>query len=287
MCVVYNLFLRSNRSELVMPLTKPKKLFLAAVILSLPSILALTIYFKLQSQAKQPITSATRLAAFPKIILWAWERPEDLTFINPSETGVAVLALSVQLSGGDISIRPRLQPLNIPRGTFLIAVARLETDKHPTSELSLEQRDKMIAGLLRVLRDPRVAALQIDFDARESEREFYRDLLAELRRQLPETLPLSITALASWCLDDDWIRDLAADEAIPMLFRMGVDEKQIASRLEAGGDFGPPIARQSLGISTDEPLRRLPSGRRVYIFCERAWTAEAAQKAIQEVKQWQ
>jgi hypothetical protein len=270
-----------------MPLTKTKKLFLAAAILSLPSILALTIYFKLQSQAKKPITSAARLATIPKIILWAWERPEDLNFINTAETGVAVLALTAQLSGSETNIRPRLQPLNIPQGTFLIAVVRIETDRQSAPDLSVEQRGKVIASLLQVLRNPRVAAVQIDFDARESERRFYQELLADLRRKLPETLPLSITALASWCLYDDWIANLAADEAIPMLFRMGVDEKQILSRLEAGGDFRPPIARQSLGISTDEPLPHLPSGRRVYIFSERAWSQEAAQKAIQEVKQWQ
>jgi hypothetical protein len=270
-----------------MPLTKTKKLLLAAIILSLPSILALTIYFKLQSQAKKPITSAERLAALPKIILWAWERPEDLNFINTSETGVAVLALTAQLSGSETNIRPRLQPLHIPKGTFLIAVARIETDNQTAPALSIEQRNQIIAGILQLLRNPRVAAVQIDFDARESERAFYQDLLAELRKQLPETLPLSITALASWCLYDDWIANLAADEAIPMLFRMGVDEKQIVNRLQAGGDFRPQIARQSVGISTDEPLPRLPSGRRVYIFSEHAWTEEAAQKAIQGVKQWQ
>ena len=129
--------------------------------------------------------------------------------------------------------------------------------------------------------------MQIDFDARESERDFYKDLLTELRRQLPSEMPLSITALASWCLYDNWIDGLPVDEAVPMLFRMGADAERVRASLEAGGNFRSPLAQQSLGISTDEPLPRLPSRRRVYIFSERAWTKEAADGIIREVQRWQ
>ena len=269
-----------------MPLVNKKKLLIAAVILALPSLLALFIFFKLQAQ-KRPITSVERMQTVPKIILWAWERPEDLNFINTSEVGVAVLAMTIELQDNDAKLRPRLQPLQIPKGTYLVAVTRLATDKQNKAALSIKQRDKIIASVFTLLRNPQVSAVQIDFDAKESERDFYRDLLTQLRKQLPETMPLSITALASWCLSDDWIANLPVDEAVPMLFRMGLDTKQIINRLEAGGDFRPEIAKQSLGISTDEPLPRLPSGRRVYIFTERAWSEEAAQKMFQEVKQWQ
>jgi hypothetical protein len=269
-----------------MPLTRNRKFLLAVVILTLPSLLALYIYLKLQAQ-KHPLTSSERLRGAPKIILWAWERPEDLNFINPREVGVGVLAMTVQLKDNEAHMRPRQQPLQIPKGTYLIAVTRIETDKQHRPALSVEQRDKIIATVSQLLRNPRVTAVQIDFDATQSERDFYRDLLAELRKRLPETMPLSITALASWCLYDDWIAGLAADEAVPMLFRMGLDSKQVIARLEAGGDFRPELARQSLGISTDEPLPRLPSGRRVYIFTERPWSEEAANRIMEEVKQWQ
>jgi hypothetical protein len=265
---------------------KKKKLLIAALILALPSSLALYIYFKLQAE-KQPITSAQRMRTVPKIILWAWERPEDLNFINTREVGVAVLAMTIHLTEDEASLRPRLQPLQIPKGTYLVAVTRIETDRQNQPLLSIKQRDQIIAGVFQLLRNPRVTAVQIDFDAKESERQFYTDLLAQLRRRLPETMPLSITALASWCLGDSWIANLPVDEAVPMLFRMGADTKQVVSHLESGGDFRPAIAKQSLGISTDEPLPRLPSGRRVYIFTERAWSEDAAQRMIQEVKQWQ
>jgi hypothetical protein len=121
----------------------------------------------------------------------------------------------------------------------------------------------------------RISAIQIDFDARKSERGFYRDLLRQLRGRLPAGLPLSITALASWCVYDNWIGDLPVDEAVPMLFRMGVDDLQVRLHLEAGRDFQPEICRQSLGISIDEPLRGLPAGRRLYIFNPKRWSPEA------------
>src|SRR5205085_1172314 len=106
--------------------------------------------------------------------------------------------------------------LNIPKGTYMVAVTRIETDKQNRPVLSMEQRDKIIAGVGQLLQNPRVSAVQIDFDATESERDFYQDLLVQLRKRLPETMPLSITALASWCLYDDWIAGLAVDEAVPM-----------------------------------------------------------------------
>jgi hypothetical protein len=269
-----------------MPFAKKTKYLVAVAILMLPSLLALYVYVRLQAQ-KHPITSSERLRGVPKIILWAWERPEDLNFIDPREVGVGVLAMTVQLKDEQIHMRPRQQPLQIPKGTYLIAVTRIETDKQSRPAFSAEQRNGIIAVVVKLLANPRVTAVQIDFDAAQSEREFYRELLVELRKHLPETMPLSITALASWCLYDDWIAGLAADEAVPMLFRMGLDSKQVVNRLEAGGDFRPEIARQSLGISTDEPLPRLPSGRRVYIFTERPWSAEAANRIIEEVRQWQ
>jgi hypothetical protein len=225
-----------------------------------------------------------RMQDFPRVILWAWERPEDLRFINTDDIGVAFLAQTVYLRSDQTSIRPRLQPLSVAAGAKLIAVTRIESSH---AALSSEQRARTVAAIAKLTRNERVAAIQIDFDARTSERAFYRDLLVDLRQAMPATVRLSITALASWCLGDNWLAGLPIDEAVPMLFRMGVDQRNIEMRLDAGTDFNAPIARHSLGISTDEPLARLPAGRRVYIFNPRSWSAESARKIIEEVRQWQ
>jgi hypothetical protein len=68
---------------------------------------------------------------------------------------------------------------------------------------------------------------------------------------------------------------------------MGVDRNNVTARLEAGADFSAAIARHSLGLSTDEPLTALPTGRRVYVFNPRPWSEQSAQKIVEEVRKWQ
>lgn len=73
----------------------------------------------------------TTLTDFPPIILWAWERPEDLRFLNTDKVGVAFLAQTLTLTGNEINTKPRPQPLNVTPQTTLIAVTRIETGTAP------------------------------------------------------------------------------------------------------------------------------------------------------------
>lgn len=215
----------------------------------------------------------------PHVMLWAWERREDLSFIDPQKVGVAYLAGTLHLNGDRVVMRPRLQPLIVPRDAVVIAVIRIEADRLPAPTMSPRQRADAARAIAHMARySP--AAIQIDFDATHSQRGFYRDLLADLRGRLPPAMPLSITALASWCIYDDWIADLPVDEAVPMLFRMGADSAAIDDFLRRGGDFAPALGRYSVGVATDEPPRSVPAGRRVYIFSPHAWTGESAATAI-------
>jgi hypothetical protein len=215
-------------------------------------------------------------------MLWAWERREDLSFIDPRKVGVAYLACTLYLSGDRVLARPRQHPLIVPRDSIVIAVVRIETDRLPAPTMSPRQRTEAARAIARMA-DYVPAAIQIDFDATRSQRAFYRDLLTDLRSRIPDSMPLSITALASWCIYDDWIAALPVDEAVPMLFRMGADSGEIAAYLQRGGDFMPAISRSSVGIAIDEPAIAAPAKRRVYIFSPRAWTREEAAKAIAEV----
>jgi hypothetical protein len=47
-------------------------------------------------------------------LLWAWERPEDLSFIGANEAGVALLASTMRLSGELVLVQPRLQSITLP-----------------------------------------------------------------------------------------------------------------------------------------------------------------------------
>ena len=225
--------------------------------------------------------SVAGISALPPIILWAWERPEQLGFIDPKRVGVAFLSQTLYLRGDHVVARPRRQPLNLPEGTRLIAVTRIEPDVSEKPSLSSEQISQAVTKIADVARSPQVVAVQIDFDATRSQRTFYHALLLALRRELPTATGLSITALASWCRGDDWLSDLPLDEAVPMLFRMGVERKQILSQLSAGVDFNSRLCRSSAGVSTDEPLAYVPHNARLYVFNPKPWSLTDVQKVME------
>ncbi len=225
------------------------------------------------------ISGASRGLPLPKIIVWAWERPEDLRFLDARRHGVGFLAGTIYLRSDDAILRGRLQPLAVSEHTPLVAVVRIESDRSNPPRLSPNQRLQAANEILSVA-SARLAGVQIDYDATVSERAFYTALLTEVRAKLPANLPLAITALASWCMDDPWIRSLPIDEAIPMLFRMGPDHELVMRRLTSGGDFSVKACRASLGLSTDEPLARMPQGRRIYLFHPHAWSAGEFNRAL-------
>ncbi|HEX8097289.1 MAG TPA: DUF3142 domain-containing protein [Pyrinomonadaceae bacterium] len=262
-------------------------LLLTAVALALSLSLAAVLFVsKKQSRSleSQAYGGAGRMESFPRVILWAWERPERLGFIDPRRVGVAFLAKTLYLRGERVVTRPRLQPLEVPPGTKLVAVVRIESDRKEIPKLSAGQLTKAAEDVSELARLSQVYAVQIDFDARQTERDFYRRLLLELRPRLPDTTALSITALASWCLHDDWLRGLPVDEAVPMLFRMGVDSRNILSGLASGKGFRPTLCRGSSGVSTDEPSDWVPASRHVYVFNPESWSPASVSQTLERYK---
>lgn len=211
----------------------------------------------------------------PQKFLWAWERPEDLKFIDPKEFGVAFLAETIFLERDEVLPKPRRQPLDTSPGTYMMAVTRIETNKdggkRPT--FSPETVKKIAARIAATLELPDVKAVQIDFDAVVSERPFYRALMGEVRRQMPVGFPLTMTSLASWCTGDAWFNDFPVDEAVPMVFQMGADDEKIKTYLRNGNDWREPLCRGSYGISVDEGrFDGMRSERRIYYFKNSAWS---------------
>ncbi len=212
---------------------------------------------------------ADPLPGFPRLVLWAWERPEHLEYIDPHAAGVAYLARTVGWRDGRVTSVPRLQPLGVPPDTAVMAVTRLESWTPPLPAI-----EDVAVPVLADAANPAVRAVQIDFDAKQSERAWYRALLERLGRGLAGRKPLGITALASWCLGDPWVRSLAVADAVPMLFRMGQGEPRGVR------DFSSAVCRASVGVATDELPYRIPHGRRVFVFHPRPWTPEAYRAAV-------
>jgi hypothetical protein len=243
-----------------------------------------------------------------QLTLWAWERPEDLRFLaNPSAhfrtsapphfrtsalphfrtfapphfrtfapphfrtIRVAFLDRTVRFEDGRIAVHYRHEPLLVSPGTPLMSVVRIETrGRAPEPSLA----DSTAALVVNAVHAPAVSALQIDFDARRSDRPFYSALLNSVRSNLPREIPLSITALASWCIDDPWIDTHDVDEIVPMLFQMGPDARHVLTRLEEDGQWPVAACNGAAGLATDELHDRLPPAQSIYVFNPRAWMPE-------------
>jgi len=221
-----------------------------------------------------------RLAALPRVLLWAWERPEDLRFAPRLGVGVAVLDRTITLRGATIETAPRRQPVRLDPETPVVAVVRVEADRDAARAADPV---RVAVAIAEAARRPGIRALQIDFDATASQRILYAATIGELRRLLPPELPLSMTALASWCAGDTWIEELPVDEAVPMFFEMGPDRFAIAGRVRQGVPFGEERCARAIGVSTREPLGRVPAAARAYVFTYQPWTFESAAAAVRGV----
>ncbi|MBX3299293.1 MAG: hypothetical protein KF736_07500 [Acidobacteria bacterium] len=216
----------------------------------------------------------------PQKMLWAWERPEDLRFIDTNEFGVAFLAQTVTLTSDQVNVKRRRQPLEVPDGTYLVAVTRIETVRNerqrPTYDDAMIRRT--VEAIVTTLALPGVRGIQIDFDAVVSERSFYRRLMTALRVEMDSRaegnarIPLTMTSLASWCTGDAWFNDFPVAEAVPMAFQMGADADKLRAYLRNGKDWREPLCRGSYGISLEEgKLDGMRDGRRIYYFKNSAW----------------
>lgn len=224
----------------------------------------------------------------PSIVLWAWQRAENLSYIDPRLVGVAYLACQIELAGDSVRYHWRDQPLRVPAGTSLLPVVRIDTDRRNPPLLSAQQRAAVIKVLQKASFLSGVSNLQIDFDAMQSERSFYSKLLEDLKDTLPTPEFISMTALASWCLYDNWISNLPVDEMVPMMFSLGRERPKIL--LYFSGKDNQFLAKgccNSVGLSLEDlevnqlmiPLikqRKMPV--RFYFYTKSAWTREKVQR---------
>src|SRR5690348_3889843 len=153
-----------------------------------------------------PLNAAARL---PRVMLWAWERPEDLRGIG-ADAGVAFLAQTVTIDGDRVTRRPRMQPLRVDPSAALVAVTRIETglaaqvwraagQGGQAGRAGTEGRKQadvigpIVDWIARTATMPQAVGVQIDFDATASERAFYRGVVERVRARLPRDVALSVT----------------------------------------------------------------------------------------------
>ena len=246
-------------------------------------LLAITLLLILLVACSCFIGRRSALPGQPHLMLWAWEEPADLRYIDIGKTGIAFLAGTVTWKDDSLLVKPRFQTLHYPAGSYRMAVVRIEPDQKQAASYRKIQVGLLSKAVLRLATAQKIDSLQIDFDARADERNFYLALLRELRNKMPAGMPLSITALSSWCLKDAWISVLPCDEVVPMFFSMGMERTETINLLAGKNGLARLPMQESIGLSVAEPdvlryLSRLTD--HVYLFSPQGWNNKQAIKWV-------
>ena len=164
------------------------------------------------------------------------------------DMAVAYVVQTITLRGPTIRTEARHRPQRVSPASDVIAITRIEVPAGAAVSLTDGQLEEVAFTIADTAELPGVGEVQVDFDATISQRCFYRALILRVSELLPDDTRLSITALASWCLDDDWVSDLPIAEAVPMM-GMGHGWKIAAKRArqENRSDGGPCRNALALG----------------------------------------
>ena len=224
---------------------------------------------------KLGISVAILLAAFcgynyfshPKIeyYLWTWERSDDLSFTGSEQTIAPLIATLIQV-GNDVSLKPRRNPFKTRINAKILPVFRIETYK--TQSLNVAVCTQYLLGMIK---SNHYTEIQLDFDARKSQRDSYKELIDSLKKQMP-SLKISITALASWCVDDGWIEELDIEYAVPMLYRMGEDTNKIMHSFSF--DLAWPVKKcqRNVAFEVQRMFVKPKRNAKVFLFNNKAWS---------------
>jgi hypothetical protein len=180
----------------------------------------------------------------------------------------------IWLVGDKVLVRAGARPRALPPATRAIPVVHVEIDPlHPPS--SLRQAGPLVIDAMRAAARASTSGwVQLDLEARPSQRADYRDLVRNIRTALPHEIKLSVTALAWWCRSNAWLDGLAADEVVPMFFRMGRDNAALRGLVARQPGALHPLCRAgSAGFSRQEAFSQDVTARyrRTYWFDETAW----------------
>jgi hypothetical protein len=205
-------------------------------------------------------------------------------------SSVAYYAGTLYLVSGYVFFKPRMSRLEGSKGLSMCPVFRIE-NKESEHAPSPDSADRIAEIIQKYLARHPARCVQVDYDATPCERDFYARVLRRLRPALPKGTHIAVTALASWCLDDRWLRNLPADEAIVMLFSMGRGRNETLRLLEKRRLNTGANMEMSIGISANEALTNkrlrelgvLGAARRLYVFNSLSWTGSRFHNFSEEV----
>lgn len=224
---------------------------------------------------------------------WAWlllaalcapvQAATDVAWVWPSSDAppaadyqtLAVLTDTLLFKGEGVARQPRRRALVVLDARVqVIPVVHVQALPDSPDVFTDAQRKAVLGALDRAVAGATSGWVQLDFEAPSRQREAYLALVKTARQRLPASVRLSVTALASWCLQGAWLDSLAADEVVPMWYRMGEPVAQDHPGLHARCR-GP-----AAGFSVQVPPKQAVADRfaRRFWFNERNWTADPAQR---------
>ena len=213
-----------------------------------------------------------------RTLLWVWDRPQLFASL-PEATGVAYLHATVRLSGTESRTSWRQWPLRVAPGATVVPVVHVALDNLSPSPLDDAQQQAIAAAIEHAAtHGNRSGWVQLDFEARRSQREAYVALLRRLQPLRQGGMRISATALASWCMDDPWLPAGLLDEIVPMYFRMGGESARIRKRLGTTGKAAVPACRDAAGLMLGEDWPALRDVKRRYVFHAGSWKNEDFEK---------
>jgi hypothetical protein len=215
--------------------------------------------------------SLCQAAASAQQVAWLWDEAQLPAW---SAQEAAILQRHILLTGATALSRPRMRWPALPAATQVTPVLHVEVSTvNPPVDIE-NSRAMIIAALLDAAAASTSGWVQLDMEAKPSQRVFYRSLVQQARAALPSRIRLSVTALAWWCRSSAWLDDLAADEVVPMFFRMGRDGAAMRALL----DNSPSTlhARCRAGSAGFSPQEAFAPGvaaryRKIYWFDLHAW----------------
>lgn len=287
MCTAVDEFIGSHEQEIW---RRPLLRFIDGAKTVRQSLVVISVTLLCMLLALGQPASRARVDQLPRIIIWSWEHDDDLRWIDPRKAAVAYFAGTISLRQHIALFKARRNRLSILENTTSFPVFRVETvckQTVPTEAAITSAVDAIIAHS----NFNRCREIQIDFDATTSERKVYLDMLRQLRQRVPSDCTVSITALASWCLDDKWLQKAPVDETVAMLFCMGAGRKQALSALKREHLDSGCECKQSLGIAiceTDTNAQLRQSGcmqrcEHLYAFSPLGWTKRRYEQLLAEV----
>lgn len=185
-----------------------------------------------------------------------------------------MLTRSLHFSGERIEVRHRMRALDVERGTKVTPTVHVHQDLARATQLGPRHAAAIEAAMRAASLQSTSKWVQLDFEALDSQRPFYVELVKTLRADLPGAIKLSVTVRAGWCDKPELLGGLAADEVVPMFFRMGEASEGYRERLIAAPEsLAPRCRQQAVGLAKQEPVPAHVSARyqRRYWFNYRNW----------------